>query len=581
MNQIDPQHCYIYARKSSEDKGKQVESIPRQIDIALDITKRDKINLPKSHIFNEEKTASKPGRVVFNQLMDIVDKNDHTTIYCWIFNRLSRNSKDDGILRYFIETGKLTVITPIQIFNKDTNSIVTAVEGAQGTQFSRDLGKVITDTNIRRRKKGTSPGQPPPGYKWGGQRGRMKHIPDKHRWQLINDALQLVLNNTPIMDALQILNDKWQYRSPKRRKLGGRQISPSTWYETILKNPYYYGHFIAFKNTPKEQWIQGNHKTMLTEDEFWQIQSILGEVGRTRPRLKGNDRGAYLRLLTCGHCQATMSHDRKQQVRCVCKTKYSSYNRSVCPTCTLHESKVPKERKHSYDFWFCPTKKCKQPIIHTYQIEEQTSKALDNLTIPQDFIDWAMDYLNEQNDEDVKSREAQLKSIQKSEEETEKELNRLNQLYVRGGFEHDTGEDEYKKLKKELLIKQKKIQREKAKFTNYANDWREQTEKGYRYCRDAAKAFTSPKSDYRTKREIFHSLCEKAVIHDDKVVLTIEPPFKSIKKSLDKIKRKYHVTEPGKIEELLGDTTNPELIEGIKLTWLAGSDSNRQPSDYT
>jgi len=65
------------------------------------------------------------------------------------------------------------------------------------------------------------------------------------------------------------------------------------------------------------------------------------------------------------------------------------------------------------------------------------------------------------------------------------------------------------------------------------------------------------------------------------VVLTIEPPFKSIKKSLDKIKRKYHVTEPGKIEELLGDTTNPELIEGIKLTWLAGSDSNRQPSDYT
>jgi hypothetical protein len=80
----------------------------------------------------------------------------------------------------------------------------------------------------------------------------------------------------------------------------------------------------------------------------------------------------------------------------------------------------------------------------------------------------------------------------------------------------------------------------------------------------------------KTTPPLHSRLCEKATVKDDKLILDIEPPFKVIKKSLDDIKLKYKVTEPGKIEDLLDDTTNPELIEGIKLTWLATWVSNQK-----
>lgn len=576
MMKFDPNISYIYARKSSEDKGKQVESIARQIDISQDTSKRYEVGIQKAHILSEEKTASKPGRIVFNELMDIVDKNDHTVIFCWRFNRLSRNSKDDGTLRYFIETGKLTVITPYQVFNVDTNAIVTAVEGAQGTQFSRDLGKMVRDANDRRRKHGIFPGQPSPGYKWAGERGRMKHVPDTHRWQLIHDALHLVFKGTPPMEAWRMLNEEWEYRTPQRRTLGGGPLSKSTWYESVLKNPYYFGQFIAFKNTPDETWMQGNHKPMITEEEFWTIQGILGEAGRPRPRLHGKDRGVYLRLITCGECDNTMSHDRKRHVRCVCKKKYSALNRDKCPDCGLHESQVPKEKKHEYDFWFCPTKKCKQSIFHTEDIEKKAADVLSNITIPNDFIGWAMEYLETQVDDEATSQEAQLEALNHADEENEKELRRLNKLYVKGGYEYEGGEAEYKGQQKELLQKRVNIRKQKAKFTNYADDWREETEEGYRFCRDAEDAFTNPKAHHRTKRNIFSDLVENATVRGEELILEVEPPFMFIKNKLDTIKQKFGLTEPGEIAKLLDDSTNPELIDAIKLTWLATWVSNQK-----
>ena len=168
MNKFNPRLCYIYARKSSEGDEKQVESIPRQIDIALELAKRDGITIPKDHIITEKKSAKIPGRPKFIDLINIVELSSHTVIYCWLFNRLSRNSKEDGWVRHLIETGKLTIITSKEIFDESTNSIVTAVEGAKATQDSRDIGRMVTDANNRRRNQGTSPGQPPPGYKWGG-----------------------------------------------------------------------------------------------------------------------------------------------------------------------------------------------------------------------------------------------------------------------------------------------------------------------------------------------------------------------------------------------------------------------------
>ena len=372
------------------------------------------------------------------------------------------------------------------------------------------------------------------------------------------------------MEALRILNNEWEYRSRKSKKLGGGPLSKASWYEIVLKNPYYFGQFIAFRKTPNETWMQGNQKPMITEEEFWTIQSFLGEAGRPRPRLHGEDRGVYLRLITCGECGNTMSHDRKRHVRCVCKKKYSALNNATCPDCGLHESQVPQQRKHEYDFWFCPTKGCKQSIFHTKDIEKETAKILDSITIPNEFIDWAMECLETQVDNEVISQEAKLEALNHADEENEKELRRLNQLYVRGGYDYEGGEGDYKQQQKELLHKRADIRKQKSQFTRYADNWREQTEEGYRFCRDTKEEYITPEAHHRTKRKIFSNLVQKATVRGEKLVLEIEPPFQFIQNKLNVIKEKFGFTEPGEITKFLSETTNPELIEPLKLTWLLG-----------
>ena len=211
----------------------------------------------------------------------------------------------------------------------------------------------------------------------------------------------------------------------------------------------------------------------------------------------------------------------------------------------------------------------KQSVIHTKKIEDEVAKQLDKITIPQEFIDWAMEYLESEVDTEALSQEAQLVALNHDEEENEKELRRLNKLYVSGGYEYEGGAVDYKEQQKELLQQRAGIHKRKSHFTNYADGWRTETEKGYEYCRDAAKVFGDPNADHRTKRRVFSSLVQKATIRGDKVILDIGPPFMFIKKKLDAIKQQFGVTEPGKMAELLADTTDPELAEGIKLTWLA------------
>ncbi|MEX1111910.1 MAG: recombinase family protein [Candidatus Andersenbacteria bacterium] len=584
---LDPEivkNSYVctYARKSEEDKNKQVQSIPDQLNINQQIAEFHGVKIPADHIYMEEMSAGDPGRPVFNQLMQTIEKNNHTILFCWHFNRLTRNPIDEGAIKWMLQKGKLTIVTPNQIFDQNTNVIITSVEGAQGNQFLIELSRNVKRGLNSKRGKGVPSGVAPPGYRNGGTvRGNKWVEPDDgdpNRFRLFRDALKLILDGREPMDALRILNDEWGFRTIKRKKLGGGPIAPQTWYE-VLRNPLYCGKFISLG-----EWheVKDPHfRPMLTEDEYWELQSILGTKGRTRPKLLDEEQAAFLQALTCGECGDKMSRDRKRQVRCKCKHKYSALHRDTCPHCGLHESKVPKERKHTYDFYFCPTakkKKCSQPTIPTEEVESQISAILDSIAIPQEFIDWAMAYLESKNDEAIVSREAQLKSLQQAYETSEDELNRLHRLYIKGGFEYEGGEEEYQKMKREQLTKKKSLKKQLSEFDLTADNWRDRTEGGYNFCKEALTEFTL--GNYRTKRGVLLHLYEKATVKGKQLIIDIEPPFLFIKNKVDKLKTEFGLTEPAKIAELLNDTAQPEIIDAVKISWLPGSDSNRQPTGY-
>ena len=97
---------FLYARKSTEDEERQVMSIEAQLVELAEYAKRE--NLEVTEKFIESKGAKKPGREVFNKMMERIKENKEPLgLLAWHPDRLARNSVDGGQIIYLIDIDKL------------------------------------------------------------------------------------------------------------------------------------------------------------------------------------------------------------------------------------------------------------------------------------------------------------------------------------------------------------------------------------------------------------------------------------------------------------------------------------------
>src|SRR5438477_11853274 len=81
-----------YCRKSREDKDAQILSIQSQVEeLSQYATNND---LPVVAIRDESHTAAKPGRPVFNEVMNMIEAGKANALLVWKFDRISRNEID-------------------------------------------------------------------------------------------------------------------------------------------------------------------------------------------------------------------------------------------------------------------------------------------------------------------------------------------------------------------------------------------------------------------------------------------------------------------------------------------------------
>src|SRR4030066_1076417 len=109
-----------YYRVSSREQKEEGYSIEAQQKRALEYAEKKGLEVVKE--FQEIETAKKAGKVIFNEMIDFIRKNQEVQgIVCHKVDRLCRNFKDFvttddlGIKAYFVEeefaenaTGKLT-----------------------------------------------------------------------------------------------------------------------------------------------------------------------------------------------------------------------------------------------------------------------------------------------------------------------------------------------------------------------------------------------------------------------------------------------------------------------------------------
>jgi DNA invertase Pin-like site-specific DNA recombinase len=99
---------FIYCRKSSEAEDRQILSLPAQVRELKEFARKN--NLKVIHIFQEEKSAHRIGRPVFNEMTERIEKGEANGIIVWDESRLARNSLDGGKIIYMMDLGQIVEI---------------------------------------------------------------------------------------------------------------------------------------------------------------------------------------------------------------------------------------------------------------------------------------------------------------------------------------------------------------------------------------------------------------------------------------------------------------------------------------
>ncbi len=493
----------IYCRKSSESEDRQVLSIESQINELKELASRQ--NLKVSEILIKSQSAKYPGRPIFNEMMNKLHKGQLKGIICWKIDRLARNPIDGSALVWALDQGKLSeILTPHSNFKNNSNDkFLMQIEFGMAKKYVDDLSDNVRRGNKTKLEKGWLPGLPPLGYL--NEPKERTIVKDLERFHLVRKMWELLLQNIPPSKILKISNEEWDFRTRQFKKIGGKPISNSGLYR-IFGDPFYYGLIER-----KEGVFQGKHASMITEEEFWKAQKILGRNGKQRPK---NHQFSFTGLIKCGECGCMITAEEKIN-------RYGSHY--VYYRCTK------KKRSHS----------CKQKYLNLNNLESQILGYLSKIQVPERLLYLAIEYLKEEDKEEKDKHHNIQKSLENAFIKCKKKLENLNQMRLK-----DLIDDKEYIREKKCLLKEKIRQEESLNKTNNGETTLELTKKTLLFACQGRNRFE--KGLPEDKRAILQGLGSNLFLKDKKLLIQVQKPLLIIEKGLKEINSGKRPLEPQK-----------------------------------
>lgn len=540
---------FAYCRKSSEDSQRQIASIGDQIASLKKLAENEGLNLLRAP-FTEERSAKDPGRIVFNELLDRIEKGEANALLCWDIDRLYRNPVDEGRLRWLLQKGTIQVIrTPYRSFYPEDAGLLMGVEGGRATDYVIRLSKNVKRGLNSKAMRGWRPSGGPIGYlNVGIEKGSKTIANDPERFDLVRRMWDLFLTGTYSVSSIrQIATDEWGLRTLKRRKIGGKPLSMSHMYN-IFKDSFYYGYYPwTDPETGEERMIKGNHQPMITEAEYWRAQSLLGLKGKIKPK---NREFAFTGLIQCGECKGSVTAEEKHQLICPeCKYKFAYENKTECPKCKTEIAKMKDPTILHYTYYHCikkTTPKCTQKTIRLEDLEEQFTTELKKMTIDQDYLDVALDYLRDKQGDFGQEETAMRRSLETTYDSCQTRLKNLHREYMSPqNSNHELySPDEFRKLKAEIVTERDQVESQLSQVKDRLDKSLQATERTFNFCAFALHHFNT--GDIRKKRTIFGTIGSNISLTDKKIGIERLHPYMLIENELAAQRKLYEGLEPGK-----------------------------------
>ncbi|MHC4270221.1 MAG: recombinase family protein [Planctomycetota bacterium] len=476
---------FIYCRKSSESEDRQALSIEAQVK---ELTQRyvEQERLEVVEILQESFSAKKPGRPVFNAMVKRIQKGEANGIIAWHPDRLARNSLDGGKIIYLLDNGKLQDLKfpTYNLENTPQGKFMLAVMFGQSKYYVDSLSENVKRGNRLKLNKGWLPGLPPLGY-LNEPRDRTI-VKDPERFNIVRKLWDLMLSgNYSVNKILITANEDLGLRTRRFRRSGGNKLTKSGLYSIFAKH-FYYGLIERGGIT-----CQGRHEPMITEEEFWRVQRLLGRHGRPRPK---KHEFAFTGLMKCAECGCFVTAEEQ----------YNRYG-------------------YHYIYYHCTKKRrqCSQRYVEIKQLERQIQEVLERISLPQNFIEWAFKYLDGLDVEESKLKKSASTSIEKEQKEVEKNIDNLTSMRIK-----DFITDEEYLIQRNKLFREKGALKLKLQKGVENQDWLEPIKECIIFANRARFWFT--KGNLKQKRLVLTSIGSNFLLKDKKLNIQLLKPFSII-----------------------------------------------------
>lgn len=386
---------FIYSRKSSEAEDRQVLSIESQITELTRLAEARRLRV--CEILTETRSAKEPGRPVFQAMMQRISRGEAQGIICWKLDRLARNPIDGGAIIWALKQNGLEIVTPTQTFRQsDDTTILTYIEFGMAQKYVDDLSRNVKRGLRTKAEKGWYPSVAPLGYLNNKHKEKGEHdlLADPERFHLVRQMWDLMLTGRYTLPRIvQIANQEWHFRTRPMKKLGGKPIWPSTLHK-IFTSAFYYGWFEYPRGSGK--WYQGSHPAMISEEEYYRVQVLLGRKGKPRPV---RHTFAFTGLIRCGECGRMITAEEKHQLICsICRTKFAYRRREQCPDCSSPIAEIRDPTILRYEYYHCTKTRrprCTQRVVTGEELETQIVGYLARIEVSDRVLRWAKEFLDE------------------------------------------------------------------------------------------------------------------------------------------------------------------------------------------
>lgn len=409
----------IYARKSTEDDQRQVQSIEDQIHHCKKYARENSLEVVE--IIREEKSAMNAGdRDQFNDMLKRIKKRDfYNSILSWHPDRLSRNMKEAGEILDLLDNGLILDLKfPSYTFNNDAAGKMTlSILFAMAKEFSDKLSDDTKRGIEKKIKEGKYCGSSKRGY----YNNKLDYFRPDDRFDLYKEAWEMYLQGDSQNAIREYLNNN------------GEDLTKSA-ISKFFQDPFYAGFYCYGEHVVNLKEVDPEFLPQVSAKDFIKIQKLNNE--RSRGWTKSSEFRPFNNLVICGECGNYMRS-------AVSTGRTNRYLNITCGNSNCKESR--REKGVS-------------PIANSIRGKTVLDYALNlikhGLDIDEGTYDVAKEKYYSSQSSFIEDRKKKVKSLKKKVTELDKKGNKLSERLL-----DESNEEVAKKLSNDcdIVLKEKRL----------------------------------------------------------------------------------------------------------------------------